>query len=91
MKRLIGQKFTKNSVQADIKLWPFKVESGPNEKPLICVKFLGEIVKFEPEKISSMVLKKMKEATEKYLGKTVKNAVITVPNYFNESQIQAIY
>jgi L1 cell adhesion molecule like protein len=88
-KRLIGRKFSDKTVQSDIKLWPFKVESGPGEKPLIVVKFKGESKKFQAEEISSMVLLKMKEIAEAYLGKTVKNAVVTVPAYFNDSQRQA--
>ena len=59
-KRLIGRKFNDPIVQKDIKLWPFKVESGPDDKPVIVVKFKGETKKFHPEEISSMVLTKMK-------------------------------
>ena len=88
-KRLIGRKFNDPIVQKDIKLWPFKVESGVNDKPMIAVKFKGETKKFQPEEISSMVLTKMKETAEAYLGETVKNAVVTVPAYFNDSQRQA--
>jgi heat shock 70kDa protein 1/2/6/8 len=88
-KRLIGRKFSDKTVQSDIKLWPFKVESGPGEKPLIVIKFKGEVKKFQAEEISSMVLLKMKEIAEAYLGKTIKNAVVTVPAYFNDSQRQA--
>ncbi|CAK93869.1 unnamed protein product (macronuclear) [Paramecium tetraurelia] len=88
-KRLIGRKFNDPTVQKDIKLWPFKVEAGADDKPLIVVKFKGETKKFHPEEISSMVLTKMKEIAEAYLGKSVKNAVITVPAYFNDSQRQA--
>ncbi|CAD8103109.1 unnamed protein product [Paramecium sonneborni] len=88
-KRLIGRKFNDPTVQKDIKLWPFKVEAGADDKPLIVVKFKGETKKFHPEEISSMVLTKMKEIAEAYLGKQVKNAVITVPAYFNDSQRQA--
>ena len=88
-KRLIGRKFSDKIVQQDIKLWPFKVESGPGEKPLIVVKFKGEQKKFQAEEISSMVLVKMKEIAEAYLNTTVKNAVVTVPAYFNDSQRQA--
>merc|ERR1712093_291696 len=88
-KRLIGRKFSDTSVQNDIKLWPFKVESGPAEKPLIVVKYMGEEKKFQAEEISSMVLGKMKEIAETYLGKQIKNAVVTVPAYFNDSQRQA--
>merc|ERR1712093_164819 len=88
-KRLIGRKFSDTSVQNDIKLWPFKVESGPAEKPLIVVKYMGEEKKFQAEEISSMVLGKMKDIAETYLGKQIKDAVITVPAYFNDSQRQA--
>ena len=88
-KRLIGRKFSDKTVQADIKLWPFKVESGPSEKPLISVQFKGETKKFQAEEISSMVLTKMKEIAETYLGKSVNSAVVTVPAYFNDSQRQA--
>jgi heat shock 70kDa protein 1/2/6/8 len=88
-KRLIGRKFSEKTVQDDIKLWPFKVESGAGEKPMIVVKFKGEQKKFQAEEISSMILIKMKEIAEAYLGKTVKNAVVTVPAYFNDSQRQA--
>ena len=88
-KRLIGRKFSDKVVQADCKLWPFKVESGPGEKPLIVVKFKGETKRFQAEEISSMILTKMKEIAESYIGKTVKNAVVTVPAYFNDSQRQA--
>ena len=59
-KRLIGRKFNDPVVQKDVKLWPFKVESGPEDKPLIVVKYKGETKKFHPEEISSMVLTKMK-------------------------------
>ena len=88
-KRLIGRKFTDQIVQDDIKLWPFKVEKGPDDKPMIRVEFKGESKLFQAEQISSMVLTKMKETAEAYLGKTVKDAVITVPAYFNDSQRQA--
>merc|ERR1719482_229065 len=88
-KRLIGRKFTDQIVQADMKLWPFKCSSGAGDKPMIEVSYMGEDKKFHPEEISSMVLTKMREIAEAYLGKEVKNAVITVPAYFNDSQRQA--
>jgi len=88
-KRLIGRKFDDPIVQKDMKLWPFKVEAGPDGKPLICVKHKGEIKKFHAEQISAMVLTKMRETAETFLGKTVKDAVVTVPAYFNDSQRQA--
>ena len=88
-KRLIGRKFSDPTVQADRKHWPFKVTPADGDKPQIEVKFKGETKKFFPEEISSMVLVKMKEVAESYLGGEVKNAVITVPAYFNDSQRQA--
>jgi len=88
-KRLIGRKFSDKTVQDDIKLWPFKVESGPGDKPIIVVNYKNEVKKFQAEEISSMVLIKMKEIAENYIGKPVKNAVVTVPAYFNDSQRQA--
>jgi heat shock protein 1/8 len=72
-----------------MKLWPFKVIPGPADKPVIVVNFKGEQKQFGAEEISSMVLVKMKEIAEAFLGKTVKNAVVTVPAYFNDSQRQA--
>jgi len=88
-KRLIGRKFNDPIVQADIKLWPFKVVCGPGEKPLIEVTLEGESKKFHPEEISSMILIKMRETAEAYLGQSVTDAVVTVPAYFNDSQRQA--
>merc|ERR1712064_123658 len=88
-KRLIGRKFSDKTVQEDVKLWPFKVVAGPADKPMISVKHMGEERKFQAEEISSMVLVKMKEIAETYLGQTVKNAVVTVPASFNDSQRQA--
>jgi L1 cell adhesion molecule like protein len=84
-KRLIGRKFSDHQVQEDIKLWPFKVEAGPEDKPIIVVEYKGETKKFQAEQISSMVLQKMKQIAESYLGKSIKSAVITVPAYFNDS------
>lgn len=89
VKRLIGKKFNDSAVQADMKYWPFSVTSGPGEKPVINVEFKGETKKFSPEEISAMVLTKMKETAETYLGKSIKNAVVTVPAYFNDSERQA--
>lgn len=88
-KRLIGRRFSDASVQGDMKLWPFKVIPGPAEKPMIVVNYKGEEKQFSAEEISSMVLMKMKEIAEAYLGSTIKNAVVTVPAYFNDSQRQA--
>ena len=88
-KRLIGRKFSDPIVQKDAKLWPFKIESGPDEKPVIVVKYKGETKKFHPEEISSMVLTEMRKTAESFLGENCKNAVITVPAYFNDNQRQA--
>ncbi|ETV66170.1 hsp70-like protein [Aphanomyces astaci] len=88
-KRLIGRKFNDSVIQADIKHWPFKVTPGAGDKPQITVEFKGETKTFQPEEISSMVLIKMKEVSEAFIGSTVNNAVITVPAYFNDSQRQA--
>ena len=88
-KRLIGRKYDDSVVQSDTKLWPFKVVKGPDNRPQISVVFKGNEKKFYAEEISAMVLSKMKETAEAYLGKPVKNAVITVPAYFNDSQRQA--
>ncbi|XP_044063609.1 heat shock cognate 71 kDa protein-like [Siniperca chuatsi] len=88
VKRLIGRKFDDPVVQSDMKYWPFKVVND-SSKPKVEVEYKGEIKNFYPEEISSMVLTKMKEISEAYLGKPVTNAVITVPAYFNDSQRQA--
>nr|AMR60410.1 heat shock protein 70 [Sinanodonta woodiana] len=87
-KRLIGRKFNEPSVQSDMKHWPFDVINDGG-KPKIKVEYKGEEKTFYPEEISSMVLTKMKETAEAYLGKVVTNAVVTVPAYFNDSQRQA--
>ncbi|KRZ69869.1 Heat shock 70 kDa protein, partial [Trichinella papuae] len=87
-KRLIGRRFDDAAVQSDMKHWPFKVIND-GTKPKIQVEYKGESKSFTPEEISAMVLVKMKETAEAYLGKTVKDAVITVPAYFNDSQRQA--
>ena len=88
-KRLIGRRFSDPTVQSDMKLWPFKVIPGPGDKPMIVVTYKGEQKQFSPEEISSMVLTKMRETAEAFLGQPIKNAVITVPAYFNDSQRQA--
>lgn len=88
-KRLIGRRVSDPSVQSDMKLWPFKVVAGSGDKPMIVVNYKGEEKQFAPEEISSMVLVKMRETAEAFLGQTIKNAVVTVPAYFNDSQRQA--
>ena len=88
-KRLIGRKFSDSSTQIDIKHYPFNVIPDSNDKPIIQVDYKGETKKFLPEEISAMVLTKMKEIAEGYLGEKVNSAVITVPAYFNDSQRQS--
>merc|ERR1712136_446787 len=87
-KRLIGRKFDDPTVEQDKKHWPFKVVND-SSKPKIVVEYKYEQKTFSAEEISSMVLVKMKEIAESYLGKPIKDAVITVPAYFNDSQRQA--
>ncbi|KAJ1701365.1 hypothetical protein LUZ63_001144 [Rhynchospora breviuscula] len=89
VKRLIGRRFSDSIVQNDVKYWPFKVVAGPKDRPKIVVNYRGVEKQFYAEEISSMVLVKMKEIAETYLGSIVKNAIITVPAYFNDSQRQA--
>ncbi len=88
-KRLIGRKFSDSTVKSDMSHWPFTVKGGAGDKPQIEVDFKGERSTFQPEEISAMVLTKMKQTAEMYLGGEVKDAVITVPAYFNDSQRQA--
>ncbi|KAF4970652.1 hypothetical protein FZEAL_9997 [Fusarium zealandicum] len=87
-KRLIGRKFADAEVQADMKHYPFTI-IDKGGKPIVEVEFKGEKKTFTPEEISSMILTKMRETAEAYLGETVNNAVVTVPAYFNDSQRQA--
>ncbi|KAI9762987.1 MAG: 70-kilodalton heat shock protein [Chaenotheca gracillima] len=84
-KRLIGRNFNDAEVQADIKHFPFKV-TNEGGKPVVNVELRNELKKFTPEEISSMILAKMRETAESYLGEKVNNAVVTVPAYFNDSQ-----
>lgn len=88
-KRLIGRNFSDSTVQDDMKHWPFHVVPDEKGKPTFRVEFKGEKTLFKPEEISSMVLMKMKQIAEDYIGQPVKDAVITVPAYFNDSQRQA--
>lgn len=87
-KRLIGRKFDDSKIQQDMKHWPFTVINDCG-KPKIQVEFKGVTKTFAPEEVSSMVLTKMKETAEAYLGTRITDAVITVPAYFNDSQRQA--
>lgn len=89
-KRLIGGRFTDDAVQKGSKLRPFKIIAGPGDKPMIEVNYKGEEKQFSLEEISSMVLLKMKKIAETYLHSSVKNAIVSVPANFNNSQCQAI-
>ena len=88
-KRLIGRRFSEQSTQADIKHFPFNVVAKDGDKPVIEVEFKGEVKQLLPEEVSSMILVKMKEIAESYIGQTVTDAVITVPAYFNDAQRSA--
>ncbi|XP_021800695.1 probable mediator of RNA polymerase II transcription subunit 37c [Prunus avium] len=90
-KRLIGRRFSDETVQNDTRRWPFKVIEGPADKPMIVVNHKGQEKQFAAEDISSMVLAKMREIAEAFHCSKIseKNAVITVPSYFNDSQRQA--
>lgn len=88
-KRLIGRRFDDTHVQADMKLWPFTVVKNSQNQPEIQVEHKEETKQFKPEEISAMVLTKMKETAEAALGHEVKDAVITVPAYFNDAQRQS--
>ncbi|XP_062026036.1 heat shock cognate 70 kDa protein 2-like [Rosa rugosa] len=87
-KRLIGRRFSDVNVKNDMKLWPFEVR-GVGDKPMIMINYKNEKKQFAAEEISAMVLNKMREIAEAYIGSTVKNVVITVPAYFNDLQRQA--
>ncbi|GJZ42531.1 heat shock cognate 70 kDa protein [Tanacetum coccineum] len=89
VKRLIGSRFGDPQVTNDLESWPFKVIKGPSEKPTVVVKYKGEDKQYAPEELSAMVLKKMKDAAEEYIGRKVTDAVITVPAYFNNQQREA--
>ena len=88
-KRLIGRKIDDASIQSDMAHWPFKVIAKDGGKPHVQVEFKGEQKTFSPEEISAMILTKMKEIAESYLGTEVTDAVVTVPAYFNDGQRQA--
>ncbi|CAN6301371.1 unnamed protein product [Urochloa humidicola] len=89
VKRLMGRRFSDGSVQQDVMSWPFKVVAGRDDRAMIEVLSEGKQKQFAPEQISALVLAKMKETAEAHLGTTVRNAVVTVPAYFNNSQRQA--
>ena len=85
----MGHKFSDPHVQKDISSFPFDVISGNNDIPTIKVEYKGETKSFTPQEIGAFVLEKMKHTAEAFIGKEVKNAVITVPAYFNDAQRQA--
>jgi molecular chaperone DnaK (HSP70) len=89
VKRLIGRKYSDASVQRDAKLLPFKISPAEGDKPVVTVNVGSEVKTFSPEEISAVVLRKMKETAEAFLGEKVEHAVVTVPAYFNDAQRQA--
>ena len=89
VKRLMGNKFSDNAVQQDIKQFAYNVVSDANDKPIIEVDYMDEKKRFHPEQISAMILEKLKGYAETKMGCTVTDAVITVPAYFNDAQRQA--
>ncbi len=89
VKRLIGRKFSDSSVQKDAKLFPYKLVKGSSDKPTVEIEVNNDKKQFAPEEVSAMVLRRMKEIAETYLGEPVKHAVVTVPAYFNDAQRQA--
>ena len=89
VKRIIGRKFTEPEVQDFIKTVPYTICNNGKNRPVIKATYKNKEMSFSPEEISSLVLTKMKEIAEAYIGKKVKNAVITVPAYFNDSQRSA--
>ena len=88
VKRLIGRKFSDKEVQHDKKYLPFEIVNQ-NSKPYVRVQVQGQEKTFAPEQVSAMVLEKMRDIAENYLGTSVKNVVVTVPAYFNDGQRQA--
>jgi heat shock protein 5 len=89
VKRLIGREYSDASVQADKKLVPYSIVPGDSNKPVVEVEVGGKKQKFAPEEISAMILQKMKATAEVFLGEEIKDAVVTVPAYFNDAQRQA--
>lgn len=89
VKRFIGRQYSDASVQLDKKLVPYNIVSDKQNKPMVEVTFGDKTQRFAPEEISAMVLGKMKQTAEEYLGQKVQNAVVTVPAYFNDAQRQA--
>jgi L1 cell adhesion molecule like protein len=88
IKRLMGARYSDTTVQRDLKYMSYKVVDV-NDRPKVEVQFMGETKQFSPEEISAMILGKLRDIAEAYLGHPVKKAVVTVPAYFNDSQRQA--
>jgi molecular chaperone DnaK (HSP70) len=89
VKRLIGRKFSDTSVQRDSKLLPYKITMATGDKPMVSIETGSESKTYSPEEVSAMILRKMKETAEAFLGETVTHAVVTVPAYFKDAQRQA--
>ena len=90
-KRLIGRKYEDREVQDDMKLWPFKVVKDPkSDRPQVCISYKKKEKKLYAEEICAMVLQELKQTATDFLGKEVRDAIITVPSYFNDSQRQSI-
>jgi len=91
VKRLIGRKISDATVQSDKKLMPFNIVGNSKNKPVIQIDNVDNkgMKQFSPEEISGMILRKMKDIAESFLGESVTNAVVTVPAYFNDAQRQA--
>eukprot|EP00656_Telonema_subtile_P055962 TRINITY_DN8832_c0_g1_i2.p1 TRINITY_DN8832_c0_g1~~TRINITY_DN8832_c0_g1_i2.p1 ORF type:complete len:581 (+),score=181.79 TRINITY_DN8832_c0_g1_i2:76-1818(+) len=88
-KRLIGRRADDPTVKEDAKRWPFKIVAGPDGKAMVEVTFKGEVKRMHPEEVSAMILAKIKQDAEAFIGHEVNDAVITVPAYFNDAQRQA--
>jgi len=90
VKRLIGRRYEDKTVQQDKNLLAYKIVKGKkNSEPLVQVSYQGKVKEYTPEEVSAMILQKMKDIAEAYLGQEVKNAVVTVPAYFNDAQRQS--
>lgn len=89
VKRLIGRKFSDSSVQRDAKLLPYRIVQADSDKPVVSVQVGSDTKTFSPEEISAMILRKMKDIAETFLGEKIEHAVVTVPAYFNDAQRQA--
>jgi heat shock protein 1/8 len=89
VKRMIGRTFSSESMKLDMPSWPFKIVSGEEDKPYVEVCWKKEVKRFSAEELSAMILTKMKQTAEDFIGEKVTDAVVTVPAYFNDQQRQA--